>query len=103
MLIKLKSYVVCCVLTVASLLIEKVGEGVWQYFWHTFIQCTNQKYSRNHIDILVQDTIRGNCKLTIFYDHPEGPRRRTSWNLKCNLSKSSNLPWCILRYFSDIL
>lgn len=62
-----------------------------------------KSYSRNHIDIIVQYTRLGDWRLTGFYGHPKVTRRRTSWNLIRNLFENSNLPWCILGDFNDIL
>ncbi|XP_058767513.1 uncharacterized protein LOC131641227 [Vicia villosa] len=53
--------------------------------------------------MLVEDPILGNWRLTGFYGFPESSRRRDSWNLIRNLADSSNLPWCIIGDFNDIL
>ncbi|PNX68166.1 endonuclease/exonuclease/phosphatase family protein, partial [Trifolium pratense] len=46
---------------------------------------------------------KGNWRLTGFYGYPEGSRRRDSWNLLRQLSQRSNLPWCVIGDFNDIL
>ncbi|CAJ2643989.1 unnamed protein product [Trifolium pratense] len=47
--------------------------------------------------------MRGKWRLTGFYGYPEGSRRRDSWNFLRQLSQISNLPWCIIGDFNDIL
>lgn len=42
-------------------------------------------------------------RLTLYYGFPERARRKEAWNMICNLSKISNLPWCILGDFNDLL
>jgi hypothetical protein len=67
------------------------------------MKCLITNYSLNHIDIEVEDLQRGKWRLTGFYGYPEGSRRRDSWNLLRQLSNASQLPWCILGDFNDIL
>ncbi|PNX88188.1 hypothetical protein L195_g044290, partial [Trifolium pratense] len=42
-------------------------------------------------------------RLTGFYGFPEGGRRRDSWNFLRHLASTSQLPWCIIGDFNDIL
>jgi len=60
-------------------------------------------YSLNHIDVEVDDPRHGKWRMTGFYGFPEGSSRKDSWNLIRQLSTLSNLPWCIIRDFNDIL
>lgn len=53
--------------------------------------------------MLVEDPIQGNWRLTGFYGIPESSRRRESWNFIRNLSDSSNLPWCVIDDFNELL
>ena len=41
--------------------------------------------------------------MTGFYGCPERCRRRESWDILINLSTKSDLPWCIVGDFNDIL
>ncbi|XP_058758104.1 uncharacterized protein LOC131631328 [Vicia villosa] len=84
--------------------VNRIGRsGGMAVFWKEHKKCSVQNYSNNHIDMLVEDSIHGNWRLTSFYGFPENSRRRDSWNLIRNLSDSSNLPWCIIGDFNDIL
>ena len=38
-----------------------------------------------------------------FYGCPERRGRRESWDILLNLSNKSDLPWCIVGDFNDIL
>ncbi|PNX66302.1 endonuclease/exonuclease/phosphatase family protein, partial [Trifolium pratense] len=51
----------------------------------------------------VVDARRGTWRLTGFYGYPGGSRRRDSWNFLRHLSHVSNIPWCIIGDFNDIL
>ncbi|MCH81372.1 endonuclease/exonuclease/phosphatase family protein, partial [Trifolium medium] len=81
---------------------EGRGGGV-AVFWKNELGCTITNFSTNHVDIDIADSIRGNWRLTRFYGYPEGSRRRDSWNLLKTLSRRSNLPWCVIGDFNDIL
>jgi exonuclease III len=78
------------------------GGGVAVY-WMSHIGCVITNYSHNHIDMTVNDPIRGAWRLTGFYGYPKGSRRRDSWNFLRQLSRSSTLPWCVIGDFNDIL
>ena len=60
-------------------------------------------YSRNIINLLVEDREHGNWRLTGFYGYPEHQRRRDSWNLLRSLREMSAIPWCIIGDFNDLL
>jgi len=60
-------------------------------------------FFQNHIDVDVNDSLRGRWRLTSFYGMPEGGRQRESWNILRHLSNLSQLLWCILEDFNDIL
>jgi len=51
----------------------------------------------------VNDSLRGRWRLTSCYGMPEGGRRREFWNLLLQLSNLSQLSWCIIGDFNDIL
>jgi hypothetical protein len=56
---------------------EGRGGGVAVYS-NNNIDCTITNFSSNHVDITVNDPVRGNWRLTGFYGYPEGSRRRDS-------------------------
>lgn len=45
----------------------------------------------------------GRCRYTGFYGCPERERRRESWGLIRELASRSNLPWCIIGDFNDMM
>ncbi|GAU25702.1 hypothetical protein TSUD_216310 [Trifolium subterraneum] len=81
---------------------EGRGGGI-AMLWKISLKCQITKYSLNHIDLEVSDDVRGNWRITGFYGFPEGGRRRESWNFLCQLSQTSQLPWCIIGDYNDIL
>jgi hypothetical protein len=81
---------------------EGRGGGI-AIMWNNSLKCHIMNYSLNHIDIEVVDESRGNWRLIGFYGYPEGGRRRDSWNFLRQLSRNSQLPWCIIGDFNDIL
>ncbi|KAK6150786.1 hypothetical protein DH2020_015718 [Rehmannia glutinosa] len=60
-------------------------------------------FSSNHIDVSVHLENTVVYRLTGFYGFPERYRRRQSWNFLRQLVTQSNLPWCILGDFNDLL
>ncbi|CAJ2655005.1 unnamed protein product [Trifolium pratense] len=81
---------------------EGRGGGV-ALLWKSTIHCNITNYSSNHINVEIDDAHRGTWRLTGFYGYPGGSRRRDSWNFLRRLSQSSQLPWCIIGDFNDIL
>lgn len=45
----------------------------------------------------------GKWRYTEFYGYPERQRRHESWELLRRLARNSNLPWCILGDFNDLM
>ncbi|MCH80360.1 replication protein A 70 kDa dna-binding subunit, partial [Trifolium medium] len=84
-------------------LFDKGRGGGVAILWNNSLKCHITNYSLNHIDIEVVDEVRGNWRITGFYGFPEGGRRRASWNFLRQLSQTSQLPWCIIGDFNDIL
>ncbi|CAJ2632963.1 unnamed protein product [Trifolium pratense] len=81
---------------------EGRGGGI-AVMWKNSLKCQIMNYSLNHVDIEVIDDSRGMWRLTGFYGFPEGGRRRESWNFLRHLASTSQLPWCIIGDFNDIL
>ncbi|KAK2365796.1 hypothetical protein QL285_079253 [Trifolium repens] len=72
-------------------------------FWKKSSNCRLLNYSRNFINLIVEDNSRGEWRLTGFYGFPEHGRRRDSWNMLRNLRDMSPIPWCIIGDFNDLL
>ncbi|XP_074369678.1 uncharacterized protein LOC141711143 [Apium graveolens] len=65
--------------------------------------CKVVKVTRHFIDFEVENIQVGRWRYTGFYGCPERRRRRESWGLISYLANKSNLPWCILRDFNDMM
>ncbi|KAK6133887.1 hypothetical protein DH2020_032377 [Rehmannia glutinosa] len=60
-------------------------------------------FSSNHIDVEVHLKETATYRLTGFYGYPERNRRRESWSFLRQLAAQSNLPWCCIGDFNDII
>ncbi|KAL8154887.1 hypothetical protein AgCh_000296 [Apium graveolens] len=58
---------------------------------------------RNFIDFEVSNEQLGRWGYTGYYGFPERARRMEAWNMLRELSVASELPWCILGDFNDIV
>lgn len=72
-------------------------------FQRLYFSCVIIDLSTNHIDVEVEETNVGRWRLMGYYDYFESRHRRDGWNMLCNLGQVSNLPWCIIADFNDIL
>ncbi|KAI4350924.1 hypothetical protein L6164_005327 [Bauhinia variegata] len=73
-------------------LMEGRSRGV-AVLWRKEFNCQITYFSRNYIDVEVQDVNIGRWRITGFYGFPDRSQRRDSWNLLKNLHSMSNLPW----------
>ncbi|XP_058776514.1 uncharacterized protein LOC131650817 [Vicia villosa] len=71
--------------------------------WKNSSKCSVLNFNRNFINILVQDGVKGDWRLTCYYGYPERARRRQAWALLRELHVMSTLPWCIIGDFNDLL
>jgi endonuclease/exonuclease/phosphatase family metal-dependent hydrolase len=72
-------------------------------FWKDNSKCSVLNYTRNFINMLVEDEQRGEWRLTCYYGYPERSKRRHAWNLLRELVNMSSIPWCIIGDFNDLL
>jgi hypothetical protein len=77
--------------------------GGLSVLWKDSVRCQVLNYSRNFINLLVEDEDRGNWRLTCYYGYPERSRRRMAWDLLRELRDMSSLPWCVIGDFNDLL
>ncbi|XP_058733184.1 uncharacterized protein LOC131604782 [Vicia villosa] len=88
----------------ACLSVDVVGRsGGIVVLWNNSKKCSIQNFNKNYINIHVQDAERGDWRLTCYYGFPERNRRRQAWNMIRELHSMSNLPWCIIGDFNDLL
>ncbi|GAU19166.1 hypothetical protein TSUD_89310 [Trifolium subterraneum] len=66
-------------------------------------KCRVLNYTRNFINMVVEDEQWGEWRLTCYYGYPEWSRRRAAWDLLRALGNMSSIPWCIIGDFNDLL
>lgn len=71
--------------------------------WRNTMKCSITSYSKNHINLEIEDDVRGKWLLTAFYGMPERVNRRNSWNLIRSIHAYVNLPWCIIGDINDMV
>lgn len=71
--------------------------------WKQSMNCSVTDYSKNHINLEVQEEIHGKWRITAFYGMPERNNRRNSWDLIRTISASSSLPWCFIGDLNDMV
>ncbi|GAU39014.1 hypothetical protein TSUD_378900 [Trifolium subterraneum] len=71
--------------------------------WKDSVKCRVMNYSRNFINIIVEDEDKGEWRLTCYYGYPERNRRKLAWDLLRELRDMSTLPWCVIGDFNDLL
>jgi endonuclease/exonuclease/phosphatase family metal-dependent hydrolase len=71
--------------------------------WRDTIKCRVMNYSRHFINLVVEDKEGAEWRLTCYYGYPERGRRRQAWDLLRELRDMSDLPWCIIGDFNDLL
>ncbi|KAG8634086.1 hypothetical protein MANES_17G012850v8 [Manihot esculenta] len=69
--------------------------------WNNDVQLQVSYFSSNFIDCTI-GTGSTQWHFTGFYGCPEPTRRRTSWNLLCELSSHNDLPWLCCGDYNDI-
>lgn len=60
-------------------------------------------YQNNHIDIEVKVGDAQPWRLTGIYGEPNKNLRRRTWDILSKLARYSNLPWCVIRDWNNIL
>ncbi|XP_058741766.1 uncharacterized protein LOC131614157 [Vicia villosa] len=71
--------------------------------WRNNIKCRVLNYSQNFVNMMIEDDIRGQWRLTCYYGFPERGRRKLAWDMLRDLRDMSDNPWCIIGDFNDLL
>jgi hypothetical protein len=71
--------------------------------WNDPAQITIRNFSQNHIESHIQLPGVICWRFTGFYGHPEGHRKRESWELLDKLYSLDNLPWLCMGDFNEIV
>ncbi|GMI81993.1 hypothetical protein HRI_001868600 [Hibiscus trionum] len=71
--------------------------------WKSSCNVSLRSYSKNHIDVLINDDSDGlQWRCTGFYGALEECRRTESWDLMRSLNDTPNLPWVVIGDFNEI-
>lgn len=65
--------------------------------------CVIKDGGNHYIDYEVENKQMGIWRYTGFYGCPERGRRRESWNILRMLVEISNLLWCVISDFNDLM
>lgn len=88
----------CC------LSVDREGRsGGLAVLWKDPVKIQVINFARNYINLEMHEREQRKWRLTGFHGLPESTRRRESWNLLRSLAGMSDLPWCIIRDFNDLL
>lgn len=84
--------------------VDRVGRsGGLAVFWRNNVDCSITGYSQNHIDLVFNENNVACWRLTLYYGFPERARRKEAWDMLIRLSRVSNLPWCVMGDFNDLM
>ncbi|XP_074347207.1 uncharacterized protein LOC141686040 [Apium graveolens] len=70
--------------------------------WKDVVHAKLLSFSQNHVDMEVVTNGMMNWRLTGFYGEPMRHLRKRTWDLLRNLSRDSNLPWCVVGDMNNI-
>ncbi|XP_058775465.1 uncharacterized protein LOC131649724 [Vicia villosa] len=71
--------------------------------WKDSANCSILNFSRNYVNLLVEDESKGGWRLTCYYGYPERTCRREAWDMLRDLRNMSDVPWCVIEDFNDLL
>ncbi|XP_074378461.1 uncharacterized protein LOC141719998 [Apium graveolens] len=71
--------------------------------WKNEGGCVVTGSTKHYVDFEVANDHVGRWRYTGFYVCPERGRRHESWELIRDLARKSNLPWCIIGDFNDMM
>lgn len=71
--------------------------------WKPTVSCRVDNHSQNHIDVIMLKNSMPDWQLTCYYGFPERSRRREAWDFIRYLAGRSQIPWCIIGDFNDML
>ncbi|KAL8146376.1 hypothetical protein AgCh_004207 [Apium graveolens] len=77
--------------------------GGLSLLWKETNQVELLSLSKYHIDVVVNVAGLQSWRLTSFYGEPNRNMRRKTWDLLKNLARDSNLPWCVMGDWNNII
>lgn len=72
-------------------------------FWKVSGDAEIMSYSTNHIDVKILASGMGSWRLTGLYGEPNRSLCRNTWDLMRNLKDNSDLPWCLIGDFNNVI
>ena len=83
--------------------VDRVGRsGGLAILWKNSFTCEVSNYLRHHIDVNVLVNNAPAWRRSCYYGFP-GRERREAWQFLRRLSTLSNLPWCVMGDFNDLM
>ncbi|KAL8156414.1 hypothetical protein AgCh_001488 [Apium graveolens] len=86
-----------------DVMVDTSHSGGVALIWRNEGGCEIKDGGTHYIDFEVVNEQVGRWRYTGFYGCPERGRRQESWNLLKDLAGRSNLPWCIIGDFNDMM
>ncbi|XP_074342489.1 uncharacterized protein LOC141680061 [Apium graveolens] len=84
--------------------VDSVGRsGGLAMLWQEKDQVELMGFSQSHIDVRVNMEHGTPWRLTGLYGEPNRALRRRTWDLLRNLSRDSNLPWCVIGDVNNVV
>ena len=71
--------------------------------WNDIARCSVMNFTWNFVNILIQDAFKGDWRLICYYSFPERKKWRQVWDMIREIRDMSNIPWCIIDDFNDLL
>ncbi|KAM6580301.1 hypothetical protein CsatA_004075 [Cannabis sativa] len=78
-------------------------KGGLAILWRDKSEAQLLKYSKSHIDLVVNIPGMASWRLSGLYGEPNRHLRHRTWTLLRTMATESNLPWCIIGDFNNIL
>ncbi|XP_058776789.1 uncharacterized protein LOC131651141 [Vicia villosa] len=88
----------------SCLSIDVVGRsGGLAVLWKDSVNCSIVNFSRNFVNLVIQDNDKEEWRLTCYYGYLERHRRREAWDMLREVRDMSTTPWCVIGDFNDLL
>lgn len=84
--------------------VDVVGiSGGLAVLWRDSIKFNILNFSRNFVNLVIQDDAKEEWRLACYYGYPERHRRREAWDMLRELRDMWKTPWCVIGDFNDLL
>lgn len=72
-------------------------------FWNDEIKVEVIGYSKYHIDVLVDELVDLQVRITFIYGEAQVPERYKTWDTLRGIAETQNRPWAVLGDFNEVL